>query len=158
MTAPRLSGPALMACAACLIVCSGNAIADRPPWAGGGNGGREMGVFERREPLVARKGTYFTWADRGVLIDYYGREARSGHCPPGLRKRNHGCMPPGHAKSWAIGYPLPPGVAYYPLPTPVLMRLPPPPPRHRYVQVAGDILMIAVGSGMVVDAMDDLMR
>ena len=38
------------------------------------------------------------------------------------------------------------------------MRLAPPPPNHRYVQVAGDVLMIAVGTGLVVDAIEDILR
>jgi Ni/Co efflux regulator RcnB len=38
------------------------------------------------------------------------------------------------------------------------MRLPPPPAGHRYVRVAADILLIAVGSSMVIDALEDLVR
>ncbi|MFN4148341.1 MAG: RcnB family protein [Rhodocyclaceae bacterium] len=53
---------------------------------------------------------------------------------------------------------MPPDVRYYPLPAEVLVRLPPPPPQHRYVQVAGDILLIAVGTSMVVDAVEDILR
>jgi Ni/Co efflux regulator RcnB len=33
-----------------------------------------------------------------------------------------------------------------------------PPAGHRYVRVATDILLIAVGTGMVVDAIEDLDR
>jgi Ni/Co efflux regulator RcnB len=33
-----------------------------------------------------------------------------------------------------------------------------PPSGHRFVRVAADILLIAVGSGMVIDAMGDLGR
>jgi len=32
------------------------------------------------------------------------------------------------------------------------------PSRHRFVRVASDILMIAVGTGMVVDAIEDIGR
>jgi Ni/Co efflux regulator RcnB len=39
-----------------------------------------------------------------------------------------------------------------------VVRLPPPPPRHRYVRVAGDILLIAVGASIVVDAIEDIIR
>ncbi len=38
------------------------------------------------------------------------------------------------------------------------MRLPPPPTGYRYVRVAADILLIAVGSSVVIDAVEDLMR
>jgi Ni/Co efflux regulator RcnB len=33
-----------------------------------------------------------------------------------------------------------------------------PPKGYRYVRVANDILMIAIGTNMVVDAIEDLMR
>jgi len=36
--------------------------------------------------------------------------------------------------------------------------LPPVPAGHKYVRVAADILLIAVGTSMVVDAMTDLGR
>jgi hypothetical protein len=67
-------------------------------------------------------------------------------------------MPPGQAKKWAVGEPLPAGVAVYPLPSQLLVQLTPPPAGYDYVRVAGDILMIGVGSRMVVDAIQDLGR
>jgi Ni/Co efflux regulator RcnB len=96
--------------------------------------------------------------DRRIINDYYGNQFRSGHCPPGLAKKHNGCMPPGQAKKWRQGYPLPRDLAYYPLPADLLYRLPPPPPRHQYVRVAADILLIAVGTSMVVDAIQDIGR
>ncbi|MGA8879355.1 MAG: RcnB family protein, partial [Azonexus sp.] len=83
---------------------------------------------------------------------------RSGHCPPGLAKKGNGCMPPGQAKKWRKGQPLPQGVAYYELPHDLVYRMPPPPPRHRYVRVGSDILLLSIGSGIVVDAMIDIGR
>ena len=62
-------------------------------------------------------------------------------------------MPPGQAKKWRKGQPLPQGVAYYELPHDLVYRMPPPPPRHRYVRVGSDILLLSIGSGIVVDAM-----
>src|SRR5690348_15780612 len=53
--------------------------------------------------------------DQIAIRQYYGQQATQGFCPPGLAKKNNGCMPPGQAKKWAIGQPLPVGVAYYPL-------------------------------------------
>ena len=50
--------------------------------------------------------------DRVVVHDYYANAGRSGHCPPGLAKKNNGCLPPGQAKKWALGRPLPPSVVY----------------------------------------------
>jgi len=37
-----------------------------------------------------------------------------------------------------------------------LVQLGPPPSHHRFVRVAQDILLIATGTGMVVDAIDNL--
>lgn len=102
------------------------------------------GHFEERQQIVVRK--------------YYEQEFNSGHCPPGLKKKHNGCMPPGQAKKWVIGRPLPPDVIYYDLPEVVIVELGPPPIGHRYVRVAGDILMIATGTAMVMDAIQDLSR
>lgn len=96
--------------------------------------------------------------DRRLVRDYYGGQAKGGKCPPGLAKKGNGCMPPGQAKKWAMGRPLPRDIVYYDLPRDLVVRLPPPPSGHRYVQVAGDVLLIAVGSSMVVDAIQDILR
>ena len=93
---------------------------------------------------------------RVLVRDYYGDEFHSGHCPPGLAKKHNGCMPPGQAKKWRRGYPLPRDVIYYDLPPRLVVELGTPPIGHKYVRVAADILLIAVGTGMVVDAIDDL--
>ncbi|MCK7502155.1 MAG: RcnB family protein [Comamonadaceae bacterium] len=65
-------------------------------------------------------------------------------------------MPPGQAKKWRVGHPLPRDVIYYDLPPAVVVDLGPPPAGHRYVRVGLDILMIAIGTGMIVDAIQDL--
>ena len=67
-------------------------------------------------------------------------------------------MPPGQAKKWALGKPLPTAVVIYPVPRPVVIKIGIPPPGYKYVRVANDILLIAVGSQMVVDAIEDLVR
>jgi Ni/Co efflux regulator RcnB len=101
-------------------------------------------------------GVFFGDRQRTVVRDYYGEEYRGGHCPPGLAKKHNGCMPPGQAKKWRKGYPLPRDVIYYDLPPRIVVELGAPPAGHKYVRVAADILLIAVGTGMVVDAIDDL--
>ena len=101
---------------------------------------------------------YFGNNDRRIVNEYYAPEFRSGHCPPGLAKKGNGCMPPGQAKKWHKGHPLPQGIAYYDLPPDLIYRMPPPPPRHRYVRVGSDILLLSIGSGIVVDAMIDIGR
>lgn len=110
-----------------------------------------------RPPAVAvRPGSYFNDGQRGHVHQWYGEQYRAGHCPPGLAKKNNGCMPPGQAKKWRVGYALPAGVTYYAVPQPVLLQLGTPPAGYRYVRVANDILLMAIGSRMVVDAITNL--
>jgi len=96
------------------------------------------------------------WGPPGGHI--YGGNHAGGysraHCPPGLAKK--GCIPPGQAKKWRRGYPLAQGVIFHNLSPRMARRLGRPPAGHRYVRVAQDILMIAVGTGMVVEAVHDL--
>ena len=110
---------------------------------------------DRRDDISIQ--VYFGNNDRRIVNEYYAPEFRAGHCPPGLAKKGNGCMPPGQARKWQKGRPLPHDVAYYELPRDLVYRLPPPPPRHRYVRVASDVLLLS-GSGIVVDAMIDIGR
>lgn len=96
--------------------------------------------------------------DRIVVHDYFLGVAERGHCPPGLAKKHNGCMPPGQAKRWAVGRPLPRDVVFYELPADLVVRLRPAPTGYRYVRVASDVLMIAVGTGLVAAAIEDLGR
>lgn len=101
-------------------------------------------------------GGYFQDSQRLAAREYYEPRFRAGNCPPGLAKKNNGCMPPGQAKKWRKGYRLPSDVVYYPVPNEISIRLGVPPSGHKYVRVAADILLIAVGTGLVVDAIEDL--
>jgi len=133
------------------------AHADKPSWAGGGKG-KSHESRERGHESRSGSGKYFDEHRHRVVRDYYVKEHRSGHCPPGLAKKNNGCMPPGQAKKWRTGRPLPRDVIYYDLPPRLVVELGVPPAGHKFVRVASDILLIAVGTGMVVDAIDDLGR
>jgi hypothetical protein len=103
-------------------------------------------------------GMYFGSPQRQALHDYYAPQFRAGKCPPGLAKKGNGCLPPGQAKKWRVGQPLPRDVVYYPVPNEISVRIGLPPAGHKYVRVAADILLIAVGTSMVIDAVEDLMR
>jgi hypothetical protein len=135
-------------------LAAGGLSAGKSEWAGGGKTPKGPHGYAAGTAHVVG----FTPADRQVVRDYYGSKKRKGGCPPGLAKKDNGCMPPGQAKRWQKGRPLPGEVVYHPLPGDLLSRLPLPPPRHRYVQVAGDILMIAIGTSLVVDAIEDILR
>ena len=64
----------------------------------------------------------------------------------------------GPGRQRRVGRPLPSDVVYYPVPSGVSVQIGLPPAGHKYVRVAADILLIAVGTGMVVDAIEDLGR
>ena len=113
---------------------------------------------EHREGHEAHGGHHFADHDRVAVRDYFASEERGGRCPPGLAKRGNGCLPPGQARRWAVGQPLPHDVVYYPLPPSLVVQLTPPPVGYQYVRVASDILMIAAGTGMVASAIQDLGR
>ena len=143
---------------AMLLVAPATVLAEK-----GGKHGKAKGVVhEQRYSDHADTNVsvefHFGDRDRDVIEEYYGGRARAGHCPPGLAKKGNGCMPPGQARKWAKGRPLPQDIRYYELPHDLIVRLPPPPEGHRYVRVAGDVLLIAVGSSMVVDAIQDILR
>jgi Ni/Co efflux regulator RcnB len=138
-------------------LAAGSALADKPDWAG--NGKNKGKKHEERQEQRGSPVYRFTDQHRRLIAEYYAGQAQPGRkCPPGLAKKNNGCMPPGQAKKWGMGRPLPGDVRYYGLPQDLLRRLPPAPAGHRYVRVAADILLIAVGSSMVIDAIEDIVR
>lgn len=150
------------------------ALAAGPSWAdnddqghGKGNGKAEKHERDDRGAAVHTEGNVTNVRvdmrigepQRVVVRDYYVNEIHAGHCPPGLAKKHNGCLPPGQAKKlWAIGRPLPREVVFYALPPPLVVQIGPPPAGYRYVRVANDVLLLALGSGMVVDAIADLGR
>jgi len=157
------------------ILAVGPAIADKPSWAGGGKGeksehkGKSENKKSRqqdgdeRSPRDSAGSTvkmreHFGDRHRTIVHDYYGEQFRRGHCPPGLAKKHNGCMPPGQAKKWTVGRRLPRDVIYYEVPPALVVQFGRPPTGHRYVRVASDILLIALGTGMVIDAIQDLGR
>lgn len=167
------------------LACSAS-FAEKPEWAGGGDkankadkdskkenkhGGkhedrRDGGQYEsdsdgkksakKEQKRQLKAGYYFGEPQRVVVDNYYGNEFRAGRCPPGLAKKNNGCMPPGQAKKYVVGQRLPSNVIYYQVPQTVIYQLGAAPSGYRYVRVASDILLLAVGTGMVVDAIQNL--
>ncbi len=146
-----------------LALAVGGAYAEKPGSAG--NSKHKKGKGNKIEKELSGKDNennrqdasvtfYFGTDDRRIVTDYFGVQVRKGDCPPGLAKKGNGCQPPGQAKKWKKGSQL--RDKYYDLPDELIIRLPVPPLNHRYVRVAGDILMIAVGTNMVVDAIEDI--
>jgi Ni/Co efflux regulator RcnB len=124
-----------------------------------GKGGRsEQTVHSARESGAARVAVRFSSQDRRRVYNYYGAQAKRRVCPPGLLKKGRGCMPPGPARKWAVGKPLPRDVDYRDLPRDLRRRLSTPPAGYRYVQVAGDVLLIRGRTTVVADSLRDVLR
>lgn len=147
------------------LLASTGAMAEKRDDAGGGKQGKskqykqsQKAEKHSRQSDPVRMGGYFRDEQRTVVYNYYGEHYRVGRCPPGLTRKNNGCMAPGQARKWVVGRPLPREVVYYEVPPAVVVQLGAPLPGHRYVRVASDILLIAIGTGMVVDGLQDLGR
>ena len=100
--------------------------------------------------------TFFTEERHRLIRNYFSQHKNPHGCPPGLAKKNNGCLPPGIAKKWRIGQPLPADVTYYDLPGDLLNMLGRTPEGQKIVRVGTDLLLISVGTGLVIDAIDDL--
>lgn len=141
---------------AALLGASAAAMAAKPEWVG------QAGPNASRSPAQARQeiqiGAYFQEQQRQAVLQYYGGLQAKGRCPPGLAKKKNGCMPPGQAKKWSRGQPLPASLIQYPVPRGVIAQIGLPPAGYKYVRVANDILLVALGTMVVVDAIEDLMR
>ena len=150
----------VLALSVAVIFSSSPAMADKPSWAGEKGAKHEKKDHDRdaskgkADKVVVKE--YFNDRQHVVVREYYGGLHPSGRCPPGLAKKKNGCMPPGQAKKWEIGRPIPAGVVVYPVPQPLIVQLGVPPAGYKYVRGAGDILLIAIGSMMVADAIRDL--
>ena len=176
---------AMLALVFASMLVAGPAFADKPAWAGGDKGERgeehgekhgkdkhdkkdkqekkekhgkkdKHGEYANDERSLVRNNGYFAEPQRVVVREYYVDQYRGGRCPPGLLKKRNGCLPPGQAKKWVVGRPLPREVVYYAVPEPLIVQIGLPPPGYRYVRVASDILLLTVGTGMVIDAIQGL--
>ena len=143
------------------------AWADKPEWAGNKHERQKEYKQDRREDAgrggqgnkPEKQGRHFSDHHRKIAADHYGNYYHNKkRCPPGLARKHNGCMPPGQARQWEMHRPLPHDVKYYYVPNSVVVQMGPPPHGHRYVRVGADILLIAVGTHMVVDAITDIAR
>jgi hypothetical protein len=167
-------GRILLALLLALLVTASPALAGKPDHAGGGNSGKSKGKSSKGGGPPSSKGNAsaksggggggpgpshgdgFSSAQRSSYWDWYDDEYHHG-CPPGLAKKNNGCLPPGIAKKrYTIGYPLPHGVVLGPLPSALAILLGAPPAGYRYGILDGDVVKLAIGTALVVDAIEGL--
>lgn len=120
---------------------------------------KEQKKAEDRQRQEIQNGAYFNDEQRQKARQYYSQTYTHGQkCPPGLAKKNNGCMPPGQAKKLAIGQPVPQGVAVYSVAQPVLRQLPPAPNGYRYARIGDDIVLVQQQNKLIVDIIVGLLR
>ncbi len=101
----------------------------------------------------------FDTEQRDFVRVYFLEKHGKGKCPPGLAKKNNGCLPPGQAKKrYSLGHPLASGIEIRPVPAELEVRIGLPPPGYRYAVVDGDLVKLAVGTLLVVDAINGLVQ
>jgi Ni/Co efflux regulator RcnB len=106
----------------------------------------------KREREDVKVGAYFNDQHREAARSYYhAHYSNAKSCPPGLAKKHNGCMPPGQARKWAVGQPIPRGVPVYAVPQPVIVHLPPAPYGYRYARLGNDIVLVQVQNNLIVD-------
>jgi len=101
----------------------------------------------------------FSATQREAARSYFVKEHGRGNCPPGLAKKHNGCLPPGQAKKrYVVGHSLPQGIVVGELPVELSARIGSAPPGYRYGILDGDLVKVAVGTMLVVDAIGGLVR
>lgn len=129
--------------------------ADQRPGAPG-QSKKEKGAAEEKTDRPQDGGPagigFFRDNHREAVTGYFAPRMAAGKCPPGLAKKNNGCLPPGIAKKWAMGQPLPSGVTPNSLPEELRRRLGLPPAGHEYGRVDDDVVLLEIATRKVVDA------
>jgi len=101
----------------------------------------------------------FSATQREAAGSYFVKEHGRGNCPPGLAKKHNGCLPPGQAKKrYVVGHSLPPGIVLEELPVELSVRIGSPPSGYRYGILDGDLVKIAAGTLLVVDAIEGMVH
>ena len=101
----------------------------------------------------------FTATQREAARSYFVEAHGRGNCPPGLAKKQNGCLPPGQAKKrYMVGHPLAQGIVVEGLSVELAVRIGTAPPGYRYGILDGDLVKLAAGSMLVVDAIEGLVR
>ncbi|HEY0822989.1 MAG TPA: hypothetical protein VGD76_04315 [Ramlibacter sp.] len=139
------------------------AFADKGRGRGGDDGHRRDRVehVERHHERHARDDRHDRDGRRYSEDRYYDDRRYRHHdrvagydrsCPPGLAKKNNGCLPPGQAKKIdrvIVGEALPPG-AVFTVPRRIRSTLPPPPLGYRYAVVNNQVVLVS-DNNIVVD-------
>lgn len=145
LTMMRSASIAILAAA---MFAAGDGAAAKPGHGKGGVAEPASSEHEHKAGLDVDVSIVLGDAERRVVRDYYG-----SNCPPGLAKKNNGCLPPGQAKKrYAVGRRVPDGVNIEILPNDVIVRLPGLPEGYGYRVVDGDLVVVALATLVVLDA------
>lgn len=113
---------------------------------------------ENREREEIKQGAYFNDQQRAHASQYYSTTyTNSKHCPPGLAKKNNGCMPPGQIQDLVVGQLIPANVKVFPVAQPVIQKLPFAPFSYRYERIGGNIVLVQPQTNIVVDVIKGLL-
>ena len=152
MTTLALKTKYALAFALAITLAAGPALAEKSEFKNK-KGSKEQRTEQREKESREARIVHFQDNHHTVVREYYVEQYRTGRCPPGLAKKNNGCMPPGHAKRWQVGQPLARNVVYYEVPAPLVTQFGPAPTGYRYVRVDDDILLISKATRVIVDAL-----
>lgn len=125
-----------------------DASADPGKGKGHGKGGNDDHVVHVRGGDDVR--VVISDDDRGVIRKYIDNNWRE-NCPPGLAKKNNGCLPPGQAKKYNRGDVLViddhPRTIWQALAD----MISPPPQGYKYVRTDRDVFLVSEGNNRIVD-------
>ena len=98
----------------------------------------------------------FVDSDRSAYRNWW-RSTYGANCPPGLARKDNGCLPPGLAKRrYVVGQPLPTTIVIGGVPSG--LRLSAAPPGYRYAYVDGDLLLIDASTRLVADVIASILN
>ncbi|MGE0409004.1 MAG: hypothetical protein AB7P23_07055 [Amphiplicatus sp.] len=133
---------------AVVIFAAAPALAADKPGQGKGRGAKDQS--EQSAAINISVDIGLGDSERRIVRDYYSAQKS---CPPGLARKNNGCLPPGIAKKrYEVGRPVLEDAIIIELPHDVIVRLPPLPSGHGYRMVDGDLVIVALSTMIVLDA------
>ncbi len=109
----------------------------------------------RAQDSVAQR--VFTAIERQLILDYYARAA-SGGPGRGHGRGRGGGLPPGIQRRLERGGTLPPGIARQVLPPDLTRQLPLLPSGYARQIVGNDVLLVAIGTGLILDIIRGAIR
>jgi len=130
------------------LICAGSAFADKPNHAG--HGKHKKNEIESHSQLEKKSQKFnIPSNDKGKILSYLDRSHQK-NCPPGLAKKNNGCLPPGQAKRYTVGQRL--VVDSRSVPQKLLDILSPPPQGTFYRMVDSDVVLVSQRDQQIMDA------